>query len=162
MSLWCLFFDPHLTTLSHQWSIGVQLKKWPNNTHISYTCRKWSYCQLNPCGCATQDSWNRSQFCKFSTILTQTMMFMTCSRWQYPKWSVLKSLKCPTSVHPQSEMYRFGLYVSQSRGGHFIVKLNTTCETIMLPLYYMSYIILKFMIFFYIYITKNNIFLHFL
>ena len=32
MSLWHLFFDPHLTT--HQSSIGVQLRKVPENTHI--------------------------------------------------------------------------------------------------------------------------------
>ena len=33
-------------------------------------------------------------------------------------------------------------------GGHSIVKLNTTCETSLLPLYYMAWKILNFMIFF--------------
>ena len=40
-------------------------------------------------------------------------------------------------------------------GGHSIVKLNTTCETSLLPLYNMAYITLNFMISF---LHTNNIF----
>ena len=54
-------------------------------------------------------------------------------------------------------------YIQSPRGGgHSIVKLNTTCKTSLLPLYYMAWIILNFMIFFYIYITIDNIFCIFL
>ena len=38
--------------------------------------------------------------------------------------------------------------VNRPRGGHSIVKLNTMCEQSLLPLYYMTLIILKFMILF--------------
>ena len=39
-------------------------------------------------------------------------------------------------------------YSTKPRGGYSIVKLNTTCETSLLPLYYMAQIILYFMMFF--------------
>ena len=39
-----------------------------------------------------------------------------------------------------------------ARGVHSVVKLNTTCETSLLPLYYMASVILNFMISISIYI----------
>ena len=57
--------------------------------------------------------------------------------WNLLTWSLPSP--CPIRKPPQMVM---------SRGGHSIVLLNTTCETNLLPLYYVAYIILNFVIFF--------------
>ena len=56
---------------------------------------------------------------------------------------------CPPSHHIVGKVYVLDsvAYLSP-HGGQSIVKLNTTCEQSLLPIYYMPCIIFKFMIFF--------------
>ena len=61
---------------------------------------------------------------------------------------VLRLLCWMNERHNHSTIHDTSLSPFSTRGGYSIVKLNTTCETSLLPLYYMAEIILNFTIFF--------------
>jgi hypothetical protein len=64
--------------------------------------------------------------------LTQIIIFIKRPKFRF---DILQEIK-PYEYNPLNNLLTFTyLY---TRGGHFKVKLNTTCETSLLPLYYMA------------------------
>jgi hypothetical protein len=57
-------------------------------------------------------------------------------RLTWPLIAYMLDLNAPMNATPK--LNNFVKKCIFSRGGHFIVKLNTTCETSLLPLYYMT------------------------